>query len=1045
MTKYQAPPTTLNKLNKQQVEDFIKLTEQGWSNTLFHDQPNKDLNDVCISPDGLYYWETFQDFFNYVTTITETSNIIDANSKLYKILPITPEGAVYSGAEEGINANIPDKNTLDRDVELADKKLPKQKTDYNESNRLVRNAIQTKIDNQKNLNQQKIEQNESNQSQTITQEPEIIGEDSSADALFRKTGRQVVVTDNNFEDFTPTPTYVPTITPTTMSPKQEYISEPKRKETIEIVNNIQKGIEERSIKEQQIKASVQEKQKEYLSNVSKAREIKDVLEKAEIKTKVWVKVEPPPEPTPQIKVLRDRLQSQANANPKGFIEDVSKVVQKNTSLQSLPKDQAKIIADETAYNLYESVVTTSSPLIPIGITHEVINTPGVLDGITKDKKQQLLIQKANVEISNSKLGQYNLWRKLTKEQNLKVEVSLTERPGYTEVNVNELLNNETITPYISSYENQNSTLDSLEDFGKDRIKSEIINRVGQSVVNKISQLPEGNPLSQVYNHQLVQATLADVGFVPSTWTGVEGNFFVSTGHANVAGYFQKTFGIDFGLVEVSSLGVAGYSLAGGFEYYTTTALAVEYSGGIFAGEAFMGGAGAAMATETVGSAVGLGAETIAGFGGYTTSTITSTMAGVGTETIAGATAAGATTTAGVGIGTAGGVGIATVAGTQAIPGVGIAFAVATAAAMAVKKVFSKIAKLINWPKVKAFFDKNKEMFLLGGILTVGSFPAIGAISILIGGASIIATGSFAFSGLFTSFMSLFSSFGSLFLTIGAQFFAWFIGIIIFLTFTLYIINSGAYVVPPDLLSQSGGTIGSGIKVECTSEKGPVGVDGPTSSSPIANRAWEITYDLYQGFWCYWNRPPPAPAPYDKYFPNDTIKYPPDYNTSFDYEEYFRNPKPETWEQLQLFWCTYLVIRSYQYTHNSIVFDGADTNTKFMMNHFISLNRFIPAENATPDNIPPGSAIFFHVSSGHEGPNHVGVVYTVNRGGIVFVESNNGVKSESAFFKYNGTNSCTPLCLKNATPEECGCYAKTTGVGDIGAGPNRMIVLGFGLP
>ena len=67
------------------------------------------------------------------------------------------------------------------------------------------------------------------------------------------------------------------------------------------------------------------------------------------------------------------------------------------------------------------------------------------------------------------------------------------------------------------------------------------------------------------------------------------------------------------------------------------------------------------------------------------------------------------------------------------------------------------------------------------------------------------------------------------------------------------------------------------------------------------------------------------------------------------------------------------------------------------------SKIIPADQATPQNVIPGSVIFFSVTSGEFANqlNHVGIVYSVDPGGIVSVESNNAIKSESINFSPGG--------------------------------------------
>jgi len=206
---------------------------------------------------------------------------------------------------------------------------------------------------------------------------------------------------------------------------------------------------------------------------------------------------------------------------------------------------------------------------------------------------------------------------------------------------------------------------------------------------------------------------------------------------------------------------------------------------------------------------------------------------------------------------------------------------------------------------------------------------------------------------------------------------------------LFIINSGAYVVPPAPFAEAPLF---GIPIECTEEKASLSFS-KTTSSPIAERAWEITADLYQGFWCFWNRSPDD-------FPEDTVLYPPSYPELFNESYFARNPNPSRAEISTcgncMFWCTYLVQKSYRETGNTSLLVTLWSPT--MQQDFIRRNKFIPSGDATPKNVKPGSVIFFKITPGPNRTNHVAIVHSVNRDGINYVQSN--APSKDSFLSFN---------------------------------------------
>jgi hypothetical protein len=578
---------------------------------------------------------------------------------------------------------------------------------------------------------------------------------------------------------------------------------------------------------------------------------------------------------------------------------------------------------------------------------------------------------------------------------LKVEVSFTPQEGFEELD----LNRDILNPQIDTYSQQNELLDTLSlpvDVGSAKVKAEALERIGQSLTAEIAKLPPDSAIAQVFNSEAVQAGLAYTGLtVPSSWVAVEGswvgNLIVSSGYGPVAGFIQASTGLNLGIIEVLPTveigGIAGSaSLVG-----TETALIV---GGDLAGSAAAGAVGGATSATVAGAA---------------TSASVSVAAGT----------AAATATAGTAAGTAAAGTTIVTAGVAAAPVTGGISAVLAAVAAAVTAVVGP--KVIH--AIQDFVSKNGKMIMAGTGLLLGSFMgvALGAGAALGGGlgftlgysSAAIAQGGMA--GLQTAATTVISTIGTataiitqtLLAAIGPPIIAALIGFPIFIILVLHIINSGAYLVPQQVADSpfSGiGIGGLGPDGRCPTDKGPVGVPGPSSSSQISNRAYGIVFDLYQGFWCFWNRPPsnnPASGPPRADFPNDTVQYPPNYPTLFDYSAYFANPMPPSNFQGNLFWCTWLVVKAYNETGNST---PPSLYTPNMYNDFLARNKILDATQANSSNVVPGSVVFFHVTTGQNRLNHVGIVYTVDRGGFTFVQSNAPLKSQSANFTAGGVGT-----------------------------------------
>lgn len=165
---------------------------------------------------------------------------------------------------------------------------------------------------------------------------------------------------------------------------------------------------------------------------------------------------------------------------------------------------------------------------------------------------------------------------------------------------------------------------------------------------------------------------------------------------------------------------------------------------------------------------------------------------------------------------------------------------------------------------------------------------------------------------------------------------------------------------------------AGIPIECTNEATPLPFEN-TSGSSVARRAWGIVNNLYQGFWCYWN--------WSKA----------DYPNIFDEALYQTNPHPSRSEvendSESLFWCTWLVWK----THSD---HGPSLNSQNMKNYYESKGRFTSASEATYEDISPGDVVFFQTYAGPNRLNHVGIVYSVSKDAVVFIQSNAATKFDT---------------------------------------------------
>ena len=338
----------------------------------------------------------------------------------------------------------------------------------------------------------------------------------------------------------------------------------------------------------------------------------------------------------------------------------------------------------------------------------------------------------------------------------------------------------------------------------------------------------------------------------------------------------------------------------------------------------------------------------------------------------------------------------------AMAGSGIIPVIGTIVGAIIGSLLGKIVEKIPWKKIAPW--------LLGGLVGAGTFVLIGPIAGVVSGVAVFGITSAATVGSITLGV-VGSKITKLFVSIGSVFFTTFLrpllitamGLVILTAFILFIINSGAYVVPNRETLETPFTIAS-----CTNEKGSISFSN-TATSKIANRAWEIVGDLYQGFWCFWNRSPKAPPPYNTNFPNDTILYPPSYPGLFNYSLYEKSPSP-TVNEVQtcgdcMYWCTQLVQNAYRESGNTDLL--VTLWSPAMQDDFIKRNKFVYSKDASYENtvfqkkVVPGSVIFFHVLSGQDRTNHVGIVYSVSIDGVSYVQANAPTKDGFVPFDIDG--------------------------------------------
>jgi hypothetical protein len=555
------------------------------------------------------------------------------------------------------------------------------------------------------------------------------------------------------------------LAPTT--PNKETISEDAIRKNEQKIAKTKAATEKSN---QEARDAIKRQQEIYAEQIQKAK----VVEAALKNKKIYYKVEKAP--------LKDsqevrNLKEQAKANPQEYIKDATNQFSNNPNLKNLSKAEAEIVSKQAAVTSYE-VLTDNSPLIQSVIISRVASDPKILDSISNPETREYFKNAAEL-LTTQKLSQYELskqllnFSKIDGHENindLKIEFSSTPQPGFKEFDFNDRI----IAPHIENLNQQNLFLDSLESFGEGEIKSRILLSVGNKLTSYISTLPTDSLLAQTYNSELVQLGLSSLGVVESVpWVAVEGSFVgkfvVGSGLAPVAGFIQTKTGIDLG-IKVVAKEVGKQTVEKGLEV---------------AGKAVVtGGEVAAKGTVGVGVAAG----------------ITAAFAWTGPLAPI--------------IGAIGSFLVSTVA-TKAVVAVG------------------------GFLKDKA---QKYGKYLVAGVgagfgLLIGGGSLLGAV---IGGA-IGFGGAVAFSGGVPALGAAATSFGSGVLTffgaiagatlgaIGGPILGFLLGFPLMVALILFIINSGAYIVPPSPISLSSGEIITSPYIEVTKTATP---SGPFQNSEL---------------------------------------------------------------------------------------------------------------------------------------------------------------------------------------------------------------------
>lgn len=493
------------------------------------------------------------------------------------------------------------------------------------------------------------------------------------------------------------------------------------------------------------------------------------------------------------------------------------------------------------------------PATPVYIAGTETKTETEKQSVNKVYQTRLSLRSSVNSAATMQMSQLELYKTfidtkkidgVDKLDGFKVEVVVTKGTdeslkdqGFEEYDVDK----EVISPHIDRLNETSREIDLTSipvERAKDVVRDRMIDKAEITLSQQIAKLPADSTAAKAFNHPVVQYGLVQSGLIQPTsvWIPAEnsfvGNALMATGNGELGGLIQKVTGVDLGLIEVpipqgsigltESLFIGGGVASVGVEsfaglplYSAPTIAFLETSGTAAVAEITTTSLAGitTTGTETITAFAGFGepaVSTLAWFGGAeagaaaTTGAVATSTATAATGAAAGTATSAATTVTTAAAGTA--VGGATGAGTGAATGAALGGGVLSLVTAAIGAAIGWVASKINSPGVKRFINDNKELiFGVGAVaLFFGTLPvqALGAIGMTMGGAAGVSAGGLSIGGALISIWKFFAIIGGIFMTVSLGLVWGFIGLLILVVLIVYIMNSGAYVVPQSA-SQAG--------------------------------------------------------------------------------------------------------------------------------------------------------------------------------------------------------------------------------------------------
>jgi len=388
---------------------------------------------------------------------------------------------------------------------------------------------------------------------------------------------------------------------------------------------------EQAEKRSQQKADIQAREKQTIEDfikqseerIAKAKSIQEKLKDKVVYAKVII-----PEPLPlnevekqDLSTLREYAQGNEETRKK-LIDDLEKQIE--TKLDNVATEQKELIARTAAVEIVEKLAkpeTAYANQIQNSILTAIHEDKGRILQTVLQKDDDLLItakegsillelEAHNKELTTKTIAKNIFGEKLTLAiygpEKFQIILTETKTEGQTthEVNLGRLNQN-----HISALEHQNSTLNTIKEFGIGKTQSYFTGQARTYVAEKMASMPAGSIIKKTYSDPIVQTIFARYGLAnPVVWQTVSTNQFVGLAMrfapdtaGPVLGFAGRMTGIEF-VTPITTFGggAVGATIAA---QAATTYTSVAITGGVFAAEAFAGGVGSAAAGAAAGSIV----------------------------------------------------------------------------------------------------------------------------------------------------------------------------------------------------------------------------------------------------------------------------------------------------------------------------------------------------------------------------------------------------------------------------------------------------------